>query len=664
MADFRTKFLLDALGSVLARLPAKHQSAILALYEVWMKVIADRLLDLVQTDLAKAIFKVPVEFRRECITFKLDETTLVVDLEKLERGGGVTINAFTVADLTLATVPYWIEIMVDPADASQTRVRIFDSIADVNAGDPLGESFSPGFGTKVAEPIAGFGGAPDPAFLKEKVRVATIQHVALDGTAPVYTDVGGASLRGQITWGVGPVSLDGVALVDGDRMLLKNEGDVGGLGADANGLWVRTAAATWDRTLDFDNDAEALSDSFVGTSEGAINADKSFQLTTPNPITIGGVGGTALTWTEFAGAKISYTFSGKPACGALIRRFPSRFAYRIDSEIDSIPELFPKTDIGDHSPLGAPLTEAVDYVVGVNGQLVFLVEPAQVFQFAKILFQNRQLVFDNFGFLIDFFQPNSRTYRRATQGLWFAFWNGPTVSNIELGAAIVLGFPISAGGRVLEINDELLGAKSIVVQDLNGIQETFQVRAEFVPFIKVEVGFESDTFFPLVVPFEVLDYVIDKNIHTRLSFPAPQRFFQWFVFFDAALWTPFIEDLIAAGEPVNLDAVGNFINRIEPEYTRGVLATRLELFDEISLATSLDEDIVIVNGEARVNQNWVNYLFLVTYQIVNGETLASYIGGARPDWDLDTDVISLVEHITISDLPIDGGTLIYEEPAP
>lgn len=129
------------------------------------------------------------------------------------------------------------------------------------------------------------------------VRVATTQRVSLSGTTPVYNATGGSSARGQITWTTGPTTLDGVTLAINDRMLLKNEGDTGGLGAAANGIWVRTAANTWDRATDFDADSEAYYGFRTGVTAGTLYTNSHFKLVTANTITLGGASGSLLNWT-------------------------------------------------------------------------------------------------------------------------------------------------------------------------------------------------------------------------------------------------------------------------------------------------------------------------------------------------------------------------------
>ena len=94
----------------------------------------------------------------------------------------------------------------------------------------------------------------------------------------------------------GLLTVDGVTLVAGDRILVKNEaaGAANGLYVAATGAWTRAADAV-QGTL--------TADAAVFVEEGTVNADSQWRLTTNNPIT---VGTTALTFAQI-GAATSYT---------------------------------------------------------------------------------------------------------------------------------------------------------------------------------------------------------------------------------------------------------------------------------------------------------------------------------------------------------------------
>jgi hypothetical protein len=105
---------------------------------------------------------------------------------------------------------------------------------------------------------------------KASCRVATTANITLSGTQ----------------------TIDGVAVVAGDRVLVKNQTT-----ASTNGIYV-VAAGSWTRATDADASAEVTSGLFVFIEEGTTNVDTAWVLTTNNPIALGT---TALTFSQFSG---------------------------------------------------------------------------------------------------------------------------------------------------------------------------------------------------------------------------------------------------------------------------------------------------------------------------------------------------------------------------
>lgn len=87
--------------------------------------------------------------------------------------------------------------------------------------------------------------------------------------------------------------VDGVTLVTGDRILIKNQVT----GAD-NGIYTVNATGAPTRSLDADISAEVTSGMFTFIEEGTTLASQGWALTTTNPITLGT---TALVFTQFTG---------------------------------------------------------------------------------------------------------------------------------------------------------------------------------------------------------------------------------------------------------------------------------------------------------------------------------------------------------------------------
>jgi hypothetical protein len=107
--------------------------------------------------------------------------------------------------------------------------------------------------------------------VKDSVRAATTANITLSATQ----------------------TIDGVAVIAGDRVLVKNQTT-----ASANGIYV-VSAGTWTRSEDADSNAKVTSGMFTFVEEGTTNADSGWVLTTNGVITLNT---TALSFTQFSGA--------------------------------------------------------------------------------------------------------------------------------------------------------------------------------------------------------------------------------------------------------------------------------------------------------------------------------------------------------------------------
>ena len=91
--------------------------------------------------------------------------------------------------------------------------------------------------------------------------------------------------------------IDGVTLVTGDRVLVKNQGT-----ASENGIYVAVASGAASRSSDANGTAdtgELTSGTFTFVEAGTVNFDSGFVVSTDGTITVGSTG---ITWTQFSGA--------------------------------------------------------------------------------------------------------------------------------------------------------------------------------------------------------------------------------------------------------------------------------------------------------------------------------------------------------------------------
>lgn len=107
--------------------------------------------------------------------------------------------------------------------------------------------------------------------VKDSVRVATTANITLSATQ----------------------TIDGVAVIAGDRVLVKNQTT-----GSENGIYV-VAAGAWGRSTDANTSAKVTAGMFTFVEDGTTNADSGWVLTTNEPTTLNT---TALTFSQFSGA--------------------------------------------------------------------------------------------------------------------------------------------------------------------------------------------------------------------------------------------------------------------------------------------------------------------------------------------------------------------------
>ena len=179
---------------------------------------------------------------------------------------GTTLGATDIPTLTAAKISDF---------DTQVRTSRLDQMAAPTASVSLNSQKITSLATPTATTDAATKGYVDATRqgldVKESVRAATTANITLSGTQ----------------------TIDGVAVIAADRVLVKNQTT-----ASTNGIYV-VAAGAWARSEDADVSAEVTAGLFTFVEEGTANGNAGFVLTTDNPITIGTTG---LTFAQFSGA--------------------------------------------------------------------------------------------------------------------------------------------------------------------------------------------------------------------------------------------------------------------------------------------------------------------------------------------------------------------------
>ena len=212
--------------------------------------------------------------------------TLTVDLDDTavtaaSYGAADTVGTFTVDQQGRLTAAADVAISITHDAVSDfdagVQANTLDSLAQPVAAVAMNSQLITGLADPVNDQDAATKAYVDATAngldVKASVRAATTANITLSGTQ----------------------TIDGIALVAGDRVLVKDQTT----GAD-NGIY-DVAAGAWSRSSDADNTPgdEVTSGMFTFVEEGSINANAGFVLQTANPITLGV---TSLSFVQFSGA--------------------------------------------------------------------------------------------------------------------------------------------------------------------------------------------------------------------------------------------------------------------------------------------------------------------------------------------------------------------------
>ncbi len=179
----------------------------------------------------------------------------------------------------------------------------------------------------------------------------------------------------------GAQTVDGVALVAGDRVLIKDQ-----TSGSANGIYVVSASA-WSRAADASDSTSVTPGLATTVEQGTVNADKTFVLTNDSVI----LGTTALTFSLLGGATTSYTagnglalsagaFSVVPKSGGGI--VVDGTGVSLDSSFSGLAKRYAAT-IGDGSATTITVTHGLgtrDVTVSIYDSVTFEEVVADVFR--------------------------------------------------------------------------------------------------------------------------------------------------------------------------------------------------------------------------------------------------------------------------------------------
>ena len=221
---------------------------------------------------------------------------------------------------------------------------------------------------------------------------------------------------------------------------------------------------------------------------------------------------------------------------------------------------------------------------------------------------NNPTIEGNFGIGVDFTLekladlPENVDYLSAVRGLYYAFYNGPTIRNLRIGVQILLGLPFAEEkGTVEEIRTDFSPTQGrMLIRDADN---TEIVRSySFPKALSLEtnpatgslyvVGDTVEQFAPLVEGAGIIDWLTDPKwfqglLHQGIFYEV-EKFHKFVVRVDEAAFS--LSSLLF---------VKNFILKIKPTYTYPLFVVRRQIKDT-EVSTS---DSIVYSGKLLLNDS-------------------------------------------------------------
>src|SRR6056300_1669897 len=220
---------------------------------------------------------------------KIDDPTITLGSSTLTLGATTT----DIAGLT--------SLVVDDITINGTSITTTASNTDINLTPhgtgvvkvPSGYDQRSGFDTDSLVPKSYVDAIAEGLHVHASVKAATTQTLALESGDTVTYNNGSSGVGATLTLSTGISTLDGHTLVDGERILIKNESNTA-----HNGIYIRTSSTVFTRAIDFDTIAEVASGDFLFVENGTLNGSNGYVQTE----TTTAIGTSPIVFEQFSGA--------------------------------------------------------------------------------------------------------------------------------------------------------------------------------------------------------------------------------------------------------------------------------------------------------------------------------------------------------------------------
>ena len=320
------------------------------------------------------------------------------------------------------------------------------------------------------------------------------------------------------------------------------------------------------------------------------------------------------------------------------------------------------------------LNQNTDYQVQFGTGIISFVNPPPSPMWAKDTLINYETPYNNFGYLMDLYAPNTPNYLKAVQGLWFAFWQGPRPEYIRRSLYLLFGLPTaSKAGTVSSVTPTTI---NLTYTDTT--TESFSIPANLTSI--VVQGQTLEQYQPLVSGIQVYDKVNYPGfLRLEVGYPAVKPFLtqhatlgtgpntdetKALLLLEANTYLPQIDVSAFISPLINVSNVTTFLRNIQPRSRTYLLQILVGVFleplflSEDGLTTVPDLTLnpqgnprwpngkpalgLDISFDATHNVDWNNNTMANTAELIDAET-NPYTGLILDDDNLTFGDYGLVE---------------------
>src|SRR5210317_986181 len=243
---------------------------------------------------------------------------------KLSTGGQLTLGSSTLTlGATTTDIAGLTSLVVDSLTINGSSITTTASNTDINLTPhgtgvvkvPSGYDQRAGFDTDSLVPKSYVDAIAEGLHVHASVKAATTQTLALESGDTVTYDNGTLGVGATLTLSTGISTLDGYTLVDGYRILIKDESTQA-----HNGIYIRTSSTVFTRATDFDTTAEIASGDFLFVENGTTNGSNGYVQTETTTT----IGTSAINFEQFSGA-------GQIDAGAALSKTGNQLNVEVDN---------------------------------------------------------------------------------------------------------------------------------------------------------------------------------------------------------------------------------------------------------------------------------------------------------------------------------------------